>query len=530
MAGLLDYLPGYTRSQADFNRRVGQPVGANLLEFIDGAPVVGGIKRAVDNPSIGTISNAGVETLFAGGKPLAALKLLAGAYGTAGAKDLGLLDGVSDAQAKKDKKGGMVVAKLPGLSDEDNATYQGIMARLSAGDFSSGAERRALESQAKIFTDKSTVAGTKEAELSAAKDAADKAEFDRQVSRAEAARDVARSKDRRFSSNEVGKVWDATGGFAPLAIGALFGGIGRAASGGGSTAKNYTMPAAVGGLTGAAASNIPLAYNAFMTEPDNPETVAAEAYARELPDSHPKKQAAMEYATRMRREQPTNPVRDAAAAELYNPIKAGERMGFGALEGIGGGLLGADLARLPGRVVEGVAGLGPRYERAYYEGLADTQKAKNALPGSAQPALPGNAQQPAGGLLPPAAPSAPQALLPPPAPQMPGQRAQSYGVRQQSVARPLIDSDVAVGGSVPSANALENAYQAAGVKAPTTKKYTAMLNTTQKLVSEMQAKGMSGPEIVKALQALRANGTPILGLGAATLAGAGLMDFEGGGN
>jgi hypothetical protein len=57
-----------------------------------------------------------------------------------------------------------------------------------------------------------------------------------------------------------------------------------------------------------------------------------------------------------------------------------------------------------------------------------------------------------------------------------------------------------------------------------------MFNTTQKLVSEMQAKGMSGPEIVKALQALRANGTPILGLGAATLAGAGLMDFEGGGN
>lgn len=527
---LLDWLPGYASSRADFDRRTSQSLPDNLHEFVRGAPVIGPITRLIEEPSLGTATNAGTQTLLAFGQPLNALRVLGAGYGGAVASDLGLFGslGAPPAEAKKSAKDKPIdVANLPGLSDEDNATYRGIMSRLSAGEFSNGAERRALESQAKIFTDKAGLAAQRSAELEAAKAVADKAEFDRQVGVAEAARDLERARDWRFTNTATGKMWQDTSGFGPFLAAAALSGLGRAVAGaatktGDTVSKNVTAPLIEGALAGGASTNIPLAADAFFAPVANPEAMASAAYARELPDSHPKKQQAIAEAERLARTQPTNPVREGASRELYDPLKAIERMGFGIIEGMGGGLAGANLMRLPNALAQGAAAM-PGLARASWhksQALADAAMEARVRQQSPQGTIGGaggNAQTPTSA-LPPAAP--PNVLQDPPLPptSAQSQRAVGYGRAQQNIARPLIDSEVGIGAAVPSANALENAYRSAGVKPPTTKKYTTGLNETQKLVAEMQSRGMSGPDIVAALRAMREQGLPVLGIGGAVAA------------
>lgn len=526
MAGLLDYLPGYTRSQADFNRRVGQPLSSNLLEFIEGAPVVGGITRAVENPTLGSVSNAGIESLLAAGKPLAAMRLLAGAYGAAGAKDMGLLDGVSSAQAKRDKKP-TPMADLPGLTPEQNRELGEAKARLKTSDYESRRDADALAATVSrlegLSADYIRGKNATEVEAAAAKARSQQDEYDRATQKAEATKAKLLQRDRNFDDSAIADVYDKTAGFTPFLGGMAGGALYRAVKGAPKTAwQEWGAPAVAGIGFGEAAAHAPTWYNAHRTPADNPLIPAYEAYSRELPAGHPSKGEAQKIADDMRTKQPTNPIHDAAQAEFYDPWKLAERTFSGIWQGALGGKAGGLMAGLPKAAVEGLASVPGQFERAYLE-------ARPALPGAGQntPATPGNAPPPGGGLLPPAAPSSPQALPPPPAPGAQGSpRAVRYGKAQQNVARALVDSDVGVGGSVPSANALENAYRTAGVKMPTSKKYGDMVNDTQKLVAEMQAKGMAPSEIVKTLKALRENGTPILGIGAAgALAAPGLLDF-----
>lgn len=498
----------YGKHVSDLERRSREPVSSNLAEFARSAPVLGPVTGAIESPSIGSVTNAGAQTLMAMGRPIQALQALGAGYGVAGAKDFGLLDmfGSSEAEARKKAPAkGVEVAKLPGLNDEDNATYAGIMGRLSAGDFSSGAERRALEAQAKIFTDKAGVAGQRQAELEAAQAAAKEAEYNSKVDTANKSFANEMSRDRRFADTEVGKVWDSTGGFAPGLLALGTGALMRAATGG---RAGYLLPAGIGAAEGVVASQVPLAYDARNTPVENPERRAYAAKARDLPEGHPDKQRLADYAQTLPE---ANPLRQLASQELYDPVRFSERSALGALEGLVGGFSGAKLAALPGRALEGMAAVPGRMSTA-------AQMSRPPSPPEPIGGAGGNAQQPVS-VRPPVGPTiAPPNPQPQPMPTAQGSRPVGYNKAQQGVARPLIDSDVAVGGPVPSANALENAYQAAGVKVPTTQKYSKNLNETQKLVSEMQARGMSGPEIVKALEALRNQGAGVLGL-----AGAGLM-------
>ena len=107
-------------------------------------------------------------------------------------------------------------------------------------------------------------------------------------------------------------------------------------------------PAGLGTLTGIGANNVPLLYDALYTEPDNPKKRAFEEYARELPEAHPRKQEMTQYAAGLGDK---NPVREAASKELYDWEKFKERGLMGAGEGVLGGMFGADLVRMPGRVM-----------------------------------------------------------------------------------------------------------------------------------------------------------------------------------
>lgn len=346
---------------------------AKMATSVAMQPVTAGVAlgEALNDPTIPNMTNAGVQGAMAFLQPMRALKMLGLGYGAATAKDLGLLpfggeasanDGLNDDQRKRLTQ----LQKQKSLSRTEREEKNKLI------DMQSQAARIALEAEAQARLKKSIF----ESEGEAAKKKDEQAEFNRSVSAAERARDAELGRERRFSDTEMGKVWDKTGGWGPALIGAGLGGLSRAATGGGSALKNYGLPATVGGIGGAASNNIPLAYNAFMTEPDNPQRRAYEAYARELPASHPRKGEFAEFAQGLPE---GNPVRAQAAKELYDPVKAAERMLFGAIEGVGGGIAGADLMRMPGRIIDSGAALPGRVLKGYNEGIAEARGAIPAL-------------------------------------------------------------------------------------------------------------------------------------------------------
>lgn len=339
------------------------------------------VAEAINDPSIPNMTNAGVQTGAALFQPAKALAALGIGYGAAALKD-GNFSLVGSAEAKQKQP---QIPDLPGLDPAQMAAYRqaqqdgrsGAMKRFEeiSAEYQKGqgraAEAAAIE-KAKAEAEAMKLKSQGEAEAEAMK----RSEYERMVQKAEGARDKELAKDRRFSDTEMGKVWDKTGGWGPLLVGAGFGSASRLATGGGSTLKDYGLPALLGGIAGAASNNVPLAYNSFYTEPDNPEKKAYEAYARELPPDHPRKQEWADYAGNLPLE---NPVRKAAADELYNPGKAAERMLFGAVEGIGGGLGGADLMRIPGRVAEGVAAMPGRVATSAARSGESAATARNSL-------------------------------------------------------------------------------------------------------------------------------------------------------
>jgi len=177
------------------------------------------------------------------------------------------------------------------------------------------------------------------------------AEYEAQVGRATAARDFELSRDRRFSDTGMGRALDNLGGADALASGAVSGLVGRAVTGPargiiGDVVKNYMLPAVEGAIGGFTAANLPLWYDANKTEVENPEKRAARAYARELPQGHPRKQEFMDYANSL---PDKNPVREQAAREFREGL--GDRAISGGLEGAGAGVFGGNVAR-------GLAGAG----------------------------------------------------------------------------------------------------------------------------------------------------------------------------
>jgi hypothetical protein len=237
------------------------------------------------------------------------------------------------------------------------------------------AEGQAATQRMQAETEALKARGANDAEIAAQrqKQEAEQHEYVAAVRRAEMARDNELGRERRFSDTTVGKTMDAMGGLAPAAAGLLVGAATRGASGPGGIVKNYIAPAAAGALGGITAANVPLAYDTLYTDPDNPEKAAYGAYARELPPGHPRKQEFGNYAASLPGK---NPVREHAAEEFYDPSKIAERATLGGIEGIGGGLVGADAVRIGGRF------------RDYFRGAPNAMQGGAGSPSAPTPAAP----------------------------------------------------------------------------------------------------------------------------------------------
>jgi hypothetical protein len=316
---------------------------ANAGAELSGIPQIGragaAIGEAAQDPSIPNVTNAAFQTGMAAFRPAAALKSLGAGYAGALASDLGLFGG-SQAEAQTAKPA------LRGLSSEQQTLYDATQNKIARGRYKNDEELEQLKMTLQDLRDiskdfsKTENAARVGTESNAA--AQKQGEFDRAVKNAEALRDKEFARDKRFSDTVTGQVYDKTGGIAPGLIAALTGGLSRSATGGGSGpissgAYNYGLPAALGVGAGVAGANLPLAYNALYTEPDNPRKRGYEAYAENLPPDHPRKAEFEAYARGLPKE---NQVREAASTELYDPQKFKERAILGAIEGVTGGLLG----------------------------------------------------------------------------------------------------------------------------------------------------------------------------------------------
>lgn len=318
------------------------------------------VGEALIDPTLANVTNAGVQSAITAFRPAAA----AGVYG------IGLLEGarrdagvsaIAPATAAK-KRETFKAVELPGLTPEQNAQYNEARRRIAAGDFRSGAERRTLEADANRLADLSARFTERqsdaEREAESAKEAQRQAEYGRSVETAEGAYDREMARDRRFSDSELGKVWAKTGPLTPMLFGAGAGALARLTG---------HSPYLHGTLAGALSSNIPLIGDAIFTEADNPKRRAYESLLENLPPAHPRRaevEAMLADEGRLPRK---NPIREEASKELYDPVKLAERLGLGALEGLGGGAIGGHVIDVPGVVVTKAARLPGHFRKNFRE-------------------------------------------------------------------------------------------------------------------------------------------------------------------
>lgn len=318
----------YDRTWGD----TGQDVEAILRDIATSQPEA--LVKAFEEPGLDTATNAAVQTALVFGQPLKAAGAAGAGLGAAGLNDMGLFGGAAAAD-DMDPLG------------PSRARFDELQAKLKKGKTLSRAEREEQNTYLQTIQAAQTAKIEADKAKQTAEDEAKQGEFNRSVANAEAIRDQELGRVRRFSDTEVGKVFEELGGTAPGVAGVAAGALTRGALGpSASKLVGYGAPIATGAGAGITAINVPLAYNAFMTEPDNPEKAAYGAYARELPPGHPRKQEMATYAAGL---PDANPVRKQASEELYDPTKLAERLFFGSLEGALGGVMGKEVIDVLGR-------------------------------------------------------------------------------------------------------------------------------------------------------------------------------------
>lgn len=352
------------------------PIPAQMATSIATQPYTAGVAlgEAAHDPSLANITNAGVQSALI---PFASLRAMGTAAGVAGtglgaavAKDSGLFDIGANAQDALDPGARRRLQQLQDKQakgqtltkaerEEQNSYLQTIQAA-SAAAASSKAQVDAKAAEAKIAAE-------------AAQQASEQADYNRQVTEAERARNAELGKATSFNDTATGKVYEKLGGLTPFLAGLGGGMVGRMAHGGGSFAKNYAIPAAEGTGAAFAVSNAPLFYDSFSTPALNPKREALKAYGENLPPSHPRRQEFLDRATR---EPELNPVRQDAREALFSPTANANRMFASALEGGLGGVTGGALPSAARRAVEGVAEIPGAAATGFYRGMNRAAEAR----------------------------------------------------------------------------------------------------------------------------------------------------------
>lgn len=291
-----------------------------------------------NDPSLANITNAGFQSGMAVAQPVRALQVLGAGYAAAAASDM-LPSFTGTAEAGSSRKAAQEqIPDMPGLTPEQMQIY-----RIAKREGRSGAMKRLEEisadfskQQGAALAEGARVKAVAEAEAVAAAGRQKQEEYNNQVGYAEGVRDKELSRDRRFSETDMGQIYEKTGGASVMAAGVGAGMLHRLAAGPASAiadpvrrfASTTLLPFVEGTAAGFTMANLPLAYNAFATESDNPEKRAYQGYARELPDGHPKKEGAAKYAASL---PDGNPVRQQASDEFYGDFVP--RLGISAIEG-----------------------------------------------------------------------------------------------------------------------------------------------------------------------------------------------------
>lgn len=358
MAGLLDYGlgPVTPRTRAGVPNQFVQNQGPGLLEKIyeyGSMPAKGvvsqfntagdAVAEAIEDPTLANVTNAGAQAGIAVGSPA----LFAGASGIGLLeglrRDLGLSLSPSAANAASLEKMAAgkphleaLLAQIRDLQTKASANVPGRSRKESEAI----RERYQQQAAEAVNAFNAAVAADAEAERDR-----EKGNYDTAVGRANSVLEKELGRDRRFSDTNVGQIFEKMGGLAPVAAGLAGGFVSRAATGPGKTtleriANDYLLPIGEGAALGFTAANVPLLYNGFYTEPDNPQKRAYEGYARELPPDHPRKREMTDYAASLPE---ANPVRESALSEFYGEM--GKRALSSGIEGAGGALFGSGLWR-----------------------------------------------------------------------------------------------------------------------------------------------------------------------------------------
>ena len=316
-------LPTAVGRPLDMAYRIGS-AGPRQVQTADRA-----IDKAIAEPSVGSIANAGTQTGMAALRPSIALPSLAVQYGNALAGDLGIFDG-NDAQAQnltRKQRREMEMERQRALRQADIDT-------------------RAAETASRLGREDADA--TQKRELAAEVERKERDEYDRAVKRAEDTRTAEEGKRRSFRDTLVGKVYDETGGAAPFALGAASGFVQRGLNPAVSQAKVLGW----GAGAGAAASNLPSFADAYIVPPvENPDQRAASGYARELPPTHPRKAEWLAYAENEKLLPKLNPTRSVAKEEFTDTWPAIKRNIGGAVEGAVGAEIGMGAWGIPARLL-----------------------------------------------------------------------------------------------------------------------------------------------------------------------------------
>lgn len=345
-----------------------------LLQPVHAGEAVG---KAIVDPSIPTIANAGFQTGLALFQPAKALGALGAGYGAGVLNDLGVFNAAKPASAFADtfddqmSKAREISA---GIRTRHAAEAAAEEKRWDKSGLGPKAKMDARSALAAKHAEELRPLNEQIAELGRAQAAKFGSEEQARIAKEKAMMDTATaekakalSRDKRWQDSTAGQVWEETGGLAPFIAAA---GLGAAARvGRGASPDQWSKAMKYGAAEGGVINHLPLAYDYVNAPSVNPRLEAEEAFAREAPDG-PERVRAQREAERLRSVQPTNPVKDNARNDLYDPLKIVERTAIGAGEGAMGGLLGNAVAAAPGRLIEGAAALPGRAAAGEQRGMA----------------------------------------------------------------------------------------------------------------------------------------------------------------
>lgn len=322
--------------RAQASEQNSQAFEQGMGELVMGQPVraYNALSSAYNDPSLATITNAGVQTALTvptARGAMTAAKIGGAGLGAAAAQDFGGLFSIAEA----------------GQGDRDKARA----AREQAGAARANADAERARAEASRSMSEQRLKEQRETLANAENDAA--------VKRAVMARDTILSdRPKKFSETRTGQVFDELGMVAPAIPAALAGGLAGAgirAAGAGHKAVTATG-LGVGGLAGGLAGNWPLAHELMVAKPFNPEKEAYKAGAREMPSTDPRKAEWQSYAENQPDE---NPARTVALNELLNLPMTAKRSIFPAAEGALAGWAAVDLPGVVNRLMNRGRGTGP---------------------------------------------------------------------------------------------------------------------------------------------------------------------------